>query len=52
LKKYKNEIEELPKQQEKSWISRRTWKLIDKQVYAIRQQMSDDLIHDYGKEIF
>jgi hypothetical protein len=26
--------------------------LIDKQVYAIRQQMSDDLIHDYGKEIF
>jgi hypothetical protein len=51
LKKYKNEIEELPKQREKSWISRQTWKLIDKRVYAVRRQMSDDLIHDYGKEI-
>ena len=51
LKEYKNEIEDLPKQRDKSWISRRTWKLIDKRVRAVRWHQSEELIKDYGKEI-
>ena len=51
LKEFKNEIPDLRRQRERSWISKLTWNLIDKRVRAIRWCVSQQLIQDYGKEI-
>ena len=48
------EEKELPdprKQRDRSWISKRTWTLIDKKVHAIRWRYPSDVIRDYGKDI-
>ena len=50
LKEYKESPD--PRQfRDRSWISRKTWKLIDKRVRAIRLNYPLEVIRNYGKEI-
>jgi hypothetical protein len=51
LKEFNNEIPDLPTARERSWISKRTWDLIDKRIKAVRWHRAETIIRDYSKEI-
>jgi hypothetical protein len=48
LKEYRDEIPDIWQQHERSWISKLTWSLINKQLFAVRWHCSLEVIQNYS----